>query len=379
MTSAKHLLVAGGGPAALEGALAVQRLAGERARITLVADQETFTYRPLAVTEPFGVGEPQRFSLVGLAADRVFGFIRGELTGVDAAAHRVRLADGGTADYDVLLVALGARRADAVPGAVTFGGPEDAARLRTALGGLFAGQPLRVAFVAPPETAWTLPLYELALLTARWADAHELALEPWVVTHEQRALAAFGAEASDSVAELLDQSGIRLWTGAFAEAVEDGRLWLSLEGGLPVDLAVALPRPVGSGLAGLPVDGRGFVPVNDLGRVEGLSDVYAAGDMTARPLKQGGLATQQADAAASAIAAACGAPVDPEPYRPVLRGMLLTGGRPRYLRRAGAASLAAGDAPWWPPHKIAGRELAPYLTAHPELLAEPAEETVVPS
>jgi sulfide:quinone oxidoreductase len=90
--------------------------------------------------------------------------------------------------------------------------------------------------------------------------------------------------------------------------------------------------------------------------------------MTSRPLKQGGLATQQADVAAAAIAAAAGAEVEAERYRPVLRAMLLTGGSPRYLRhRAGDHGQVSDDAPWWPPHKISGRELAPYLTAHPEL------------
>jgi sulfide:quinone oxidoreductase len=95
--------------------------------------------------------------------------------------------------------------------------------------------------------------------------------------------------------------------------------------------------------------------------------------MTAHVIKQGGLATQQADAAAAAIAAAAGARVDPAGYTPVLRAMLLTGDRPRYLRRAaGEPAVATDDSPWWPPHKIAGRELAPYLTAHPELLVDSA-------
>jgi sulfide:quinone oxidoreductase len=371
----KHLLVAGGGPAALEGALAVQRLAGERVHVTLLADADTFTYRPLTVAEPFGLGAAQRFSLRALAAERGFAFERGAVAAVEPALHRVRLADGEARTYDALLLAVGARRAAAVPGALTFGDTTDVQRLRTALAGLYAGQPLRVAFVAAADTAWTLPAYELALLTARWADEHGLALEPWLVTHEHRALGVFGDEASRSVTALLEEAGVRLWTGAFAETVEDGRLWLSVEGGLPVDLAVALPRPAGCAIAGLPTDAHGFVPVDALGRVQELADVFAAGDMTARPLKQGGLAAQQADAAATAIAAWAGAPVDPEPYRPVLRGMLLTGERPRYLRRAGGTSLAADDAPWWPPHKIAGRELAPYLTAHPELMADPVEVT----
>ena len=109
---------------------------------------------------------------------------------------------------------------------------------------------------------------------------------------------------------------MRLWTGAFAESVEDGRVWVSLEGGLPVDLAVALPRPVGPAIPGLPADPHGFVPVDAHGRVPGLTDVYAAGDMTTRAVKQGGLATQQADAAAAAIAAARRVPVERRPTSP---------------------------------------------------------------
>ncbi len=369
---AMDLLIAGGGPAALEGALAVQRLAGERVRITLLSDRDEFVYRPVSVAEPFGLATAQRFSLTRLAAERGFALRRGRLAAIEPEARRVCLEDGTAVAYDSLLLALGARAEEAVPGALTFRGPEDSARLRGALEQLHAGEPLRVAFVAGRETAWTLPIYELALLTARWADEHGLALEPWLITWEHRPLTVFGEQAADSVAELLADAGIRLWTSAFAECVEDGRVWISIEGGLPVDFAVALPHPVGPEIPGLPTDRDGFVGVDEFGRVTGLEHVFAAGDMTSRPLKQGGLATQQADVAAASIAAAAGAPVAPETYRPVLRAMLLTGGSPRYLRRGPGARASVGDeAPWWPPHKIAGRELAPYLTAHPELLLEP--------
>src|SRR5262249_55559977 len=123
----------------------------------------------------------------------------------------------------------------------------------------------------------------------------------------------------------------------------------------------------------------------------GLEDVYAAGDITAFALKQGGLAAQQADTVAEAIAADLGAALTPKPFRPVLRGLLLTGGAPLYLRaepqrlpsRATVAieatpirrsirdaSAAAGQPLWWPPAKIAGRYLGPFLaTARPKLLA----------
>jgi sulfide:quinone oxidoreductase len=112
--------------------------------------------------------------------------------------------------------------------------------------------------------------------------------------------------------------------------------------------------------------------------------VLAAGDATTFPIKQGGLATQQADAAAAAIAQDIGAAVEPRPFVPVLRGLLLTSGAPLYLRaeldargerRTGQARRLRGEvsarALWWPPGKVAGRYLAPYLsTARPVALGE---------
>jgi sulfide:quinone oxidoreductase len=128
-------------------------------------------------------------------------------------------------------------------------------------------------------------------------------------------------------------------------------------------------------LPGLPHDEAGFVPVDEHGSVLGCQDVFAAGDVTAFPLKHGGLAAQQADAVAEVIAARLGTVGMPEPFRPVLRGLLLTGDTPLYLRaelgergqRAHrllpAPGSASSGALWWPPGKIAGRYLTPFLAA----------------
>jgi sulfide:quinone oxidoreductase len=85
-------------------------------------------------------------------------------------------------------------------------------------------------------------------------------------------------------------------------------------------------------------------------------------------MKQGGIACQQADAAAESIAAHAGADIEPAPFRPVLRGKLLTGARPLYMRSdisgtAGDDSASSGHTLWWPPGKVAGAYLAPYLAA----------------
>ena len=93
----------------------------------------------------------------------------------------------------------------------------------------------------------------------------------------------------------------------------------------------------------------------------GLDDVYAAGDVTAFPVKQGGLAAQQADAVAEAIAARLGAAIDPQPFRPVLRGLLMTGATAQYLGVGAGESRGARPALWSPQSKIFGRYLLPYL------------------
>ena len=113
------------------------------------------------------------------------------------------------------------------------------------------------------------------------------------------------------------------------------------------------------------------------GLVDGLDDVYAAGDGTICPIKQGGVAAQQADAVAEAIAARAGAPVEPQPFRPVLRGLLLTGSTPRYLRSEVSGGRGQDQvsehALWWPSSKVAGRCLAPYLALRHGEIERPRE------
>ena len=167
-----------------------------------------------------------------------------------------------------------------------------------------------------------------------------------------------------------------LHTGRYPTDVRDRQLLVPPAGPVAADRVVSLPRLGGPFLPGLPHDPAGFIPTDVHGLVAGESDVYAAGDATTCPVKQGGVATQQADAAAEAIAARAGADIDPRPFRPVLRGMLLTGGAPRYLRAdvsgaAGDSSSASDQALWWPPSKIAGHWLAPYLALGNEELEAP--------
>ena len=371
----KEVLVVGAGVGGLEVALALRTLAPGSVRVRMLAPERHFTYRPLSVGEPFGRSRTVQIELASIARDRGFELVRDAMDRIDAAAHRVTTQDGRTLDYDALVLALGARAAVAVPGALTFRGPRDVTRLRAALEELRDVERPHVVFTATAGATWTLPLYELALLTADWARREALEVEISIVTAEQTPLEDFGPEASADVAAVLAEHGIHLRTGSVSGFVEDRRLWIPMEGPVPADLVVALPALIGHAVRGLPVGRAGFAAVDEFCRARDVPDVYVVGDMAARRVKQGGLAAQQADVAAAAIARWAGEPVPAEPYRPVLRGMLLTGGQPLYLRNPPAGvdvEGAPGDgdrtAPWWPPHKIAGAHLSPYLATHADLL-----------
>ena len=373
------VMIAGGGVAALEALMALHELAGDRISLELVTPTPEFAYRPLAVAEPFGLGEARRYDVVRIAADHHAAVHIAGIKSVDTARHTVVTWDGRELPFDILLVAVGAHPTASIPGSVMVQGPGYTGRFRTLLRDLDERRVHNVAFAVPPGASWPLPLYELALMTA--AHVAERGLRKArlsLVTPEQAPLELFGAPASEAVRELLRERGIELHVSRYPERFEDGKLSLVPDDSLTAERVVSLPSLVGPKLEGLPADADGFIPVDLHGQVHGEQDVYAAGDATNSPIKQGGVATQQADAAAEAIAARAGATLDPQPFRPVLRGLLLTGSTPRYMRAE--VSGGRGDdwrvsdhALWWPPSKIAGKRLAPYLALrHDELENEPA-------
>ena len=368
--SPRRLVIAGGGVAAVEALLALRDLAPGALDITLLAPDATFRPPPDTVSEATGGPSAPRFGLTAIAEDLGVAFVEDALDGVDARERRVVTPGGREIPYDGLLLALGALPGPVLPGAVRFAGARDVAVVRSALEAIPSTSGATIAFVATGGVGWTLPLYDLACLTSARAAADGLEREIVVVTAEAEPLGVFGHAAARAVASHLAALRVSVRAGVLAERAEEGRLWLATGGSLAADLVIALPEPVGPGVPGLPVDGRGFVPVDRFGRVAGIEAVWAAGDVTSRPLKQGGLAVQQADVAAASIAAWAGADVDPQPYEPVLRGLLLTGAEPRYLRRASGSTVPSTSAvrPLWSlDAKIAGGRLARYLATRPEL------------
>jgi sulfide:quinone oxidoreductase len=371
-----RVVVAGGGIAGLEALLALADLAGDRADLTLIAPEPDFTYRPLIVEEPFSEQPAERRELRPIAEELGATLVPRALAGVDPDSRTVKLDDGSELGYDALVICVGARPEPVLDDAITFRSAGESLELARLLSEGDPEGPNRIAFVVPPEGSWPLPIYELALMTQRRVRELNLhGVELLVVTPEEAPLIVFGRPASAAVAELLAVRGIEVRTGARVATGLDGRHVL-VPGDEPLEAShvVALPTLRGPAVYGLPADEHGFIPIDQHARVKGLEGVYAAGDGTNFPIKQGGLGTQQADAAAEHIAASLGASLDPQPFHPVLRGMLITGDESLNLKHSLTGGEGEGEVSsdylWWPPQKVGGRYLSAWLageTVHSDL------------
>ena len=362
-----HVLIAGGGIAGLEALMALRDLAGEDVAITLLAPSPDFVYKPLIVEEPFSSQPAEQHALAPIAEEFGAEFVQQGIVAVDPAGHSVDLSDGSEGAYDRLMVCVGARPREALPGVVTLRTDGRPLGIDELLREVAAGDSHRIAFLIPPGRTWPLPVYELALMAQR--RTRELGLSEvqcCLVTPEESPLIAFGRIASESVGALLEARGIVVHPAVRARELSERGLVLSPgDSLLEVDRVVSLPVLEGPRIEGLPADEGGFIPIDGHARVRGVEDIYAAGDGTNFPIKHGGLGTQQADAAAEHIAANLGAKVDPKPFRPVVRGKLLTGDESLHMQQDAAGGRGEGTASseylWWPPQKVSGRYLAPWL------------------
>lgn len=363
------VLIVGGGVGAVEAALALHDLAGDKARVEICAGRGDFVYRPFAVGEPYGASRVLRYGLNGIAERCGAEFRPENVAAVDPVLRVATSHDGTEIPYDYLLVACGARLLWSVPGAVTFWGVPDEGEMQDVVSRLRQGRLRRLIFTMPGGHGWALPAYELALLAAtELAQSGLTDTRLTIVTPEDGPLQIFGRRASEQVAELLAQHDIEVITGTHPVKYEGGALAIVPGEELEADAVVSLPRLEGRRIAGLPYDASGFIPVDDHLRIPGLANAFAVGDVTTFPVKQGGIATQQADVAVETIAAELGCEVEANALDPVLRGILWTGTKPRYLfgwlgGGHGETSVAS-ERPPWPidnPSKLIGRYLTPFL------------------
>lgn len=302
-----RIVILGGGTG---GTIAANRLrrafTPEEAAITVVDRDDRHLYQPGLLFVPFGLADaahlvrPRHRQL-----HRDICFTEEEIDRVDTAAGEVHLGDGAVLDYDVLIVATGARLVPGETEGMTDGGwletvfPFYTVDGAVALAGAlerFEGGRLVVNVVDMPIKCPVAPL-EFAFL-ADWylrergiRDRTELAY----VTPLDDAFTR--PVASKMLSGLLASRGIELVTEFNAGEVDAsaGTLYSYDRREQPFDLLVTVPLHAGAAYVdrspGLG-DDVGFVPADPHTlQARAASNVFAIGDATSLPTSKAGSVT----------------------------------------------------------------------------------------
>jgi sulfide:quinone oxidoreductase len=333
-----RVIVAGGGVAGLEACLALHALAGDRTRVTLIAPNRYFSYRPIPIRDPLAVSGRVLVPVSRLVVAAGAEVRPDRVVSIDPTARRVRTAGGYELPYDALVLCVGAEP-EAAPARAEPFDARHTAGCRVLMHRLREGQVQSLAFVEPAPPASAFDLYDLALETAVTVRRAQVARNLVLITAAPAPLAILGARAAAMLHSTLGAHGIRVVESSYVRSIGPGEIELAPQSRrIAADRVIALPRLGGPWLDHLPADRDGFLPADTHGRVTEADAVYAAGDCTSFPVKHPSLAAQQADAVAAAIAADAGLPVAAEPFKPVLRGLL-----PSRLRWYVDAPLTGGD------------------------------------
>ncbi len=305
-SNAAHVVVVGMGFA---GLATVKRLARANLRVTLIDRNIYSTFQPLLYQVATGGLNPSdvAYPLRGFAHKYGARFRRGEVTGVDAAARTVTLADGGEIGYDYLVLATGVSAAFyGVTGADKYSYAlytrRDAVRLRdqilAGLEHLSAGSGDRGASVTVVgggatgvETAGTLAeLRNIALATA-YPDIDRSRVHIKLVEQAPALLAPYAPALQEYAHQQLVNRGIEVRLDATIKEITADHVILSDGEHLPSDVTVWAAGITGPAVIkdwGLPQGRGGRIEVGPDLRVSGHDRIFAIGDiaLTSDPLPQ---------------------------------------------------------------------------------------------
>jgi len=408
-----RIVVAGGGTAGLEAALALgELLEAWRRRLSLIAPDPAFAYRPLSSVAEFATHPLHELPLAELAASVGAQLVHDRVALVDEGRRRLLTGEGSWVGFDYLLLAVGARQLPTPHGWLRWPKGGDPGLLRTLLEDLREGRPRTLAVVVPAYSGWPLAGFELALILSAAGRATSPGTRITLLTEDERPLRLLGAEVEALVGTALRDAGVERiggtpireaapakpgttdWlTGLIGRLRGPGRESSPSSRGLEVtvgdqtmsfDQVVSMPTMRGPAIGGLPAADRGFLAIDDRCQVFGAERIWAAGDCTAFALRHSSLAAAQADAAAAALAAELRGDGEPPALSVDLTGILVSGAAERWW--AESSDLPPGLDPathclWWPPGRVLGGRLAHYLAkrepgARPHLLAHPAGTAV---
>lgn len=234
---------------------------------------------------------PCRLPLQKLLEPAGVGHITAKVTGIDASAATVRLADGTTLDYDRLVVALGSAVAKPdLPGLAQCGYDVDtydgATKLHTHIRDLARRGPDPAAATAVVVGAGLTGIEVASELPSMLSEAFGPDVTPRVIVVDRNPHVGsdMGESARPVIEDALARNNIETVTGVGVSAVDRHGVTLSTGEVVPAGTVVWCAGMRASPLAaqlGVPCDRLGRVPVDDYLRVEGVAGVFAAGDVAA--------------------------------------------------------------------------------------------------
>jgi len=308
-----------------------------------------------------------RYPMTEIARDLGVELRPGSYASLDRANRVVHTREGDSLAYDALVLAVGARGTKRFQRATTLEDTRLVEQLHSLMHDVETGHARRIACVVPSNLCWPLPVYDFALLASACARDANVEVAITLVTPEEEPLAVFGGEISAVVRRRLEAAGVLIVTAVRCAMSSSGHITTYPHGDeLVADRVVTVAQLFGPSVPGVPRDAEGgFISVDEHCRVTGLEHVFAAGDGTTFPVKHGGIAAQQAEAAAQAIAAEAGTDIEPKPLDPVLVAAMVGGPSPLYLRARvlGGEGFAGemSETPLWPPETIIA---APHLNGY---------------
>jgi sulfide:quinone oxidoreductase len=302
----RHVVILGGGTGGTIAANRLRRDLGEDVTITVVDRDDEHVYQPGLLFVPFGMAEGR--DLVRSRSRQLragIGYRDSGVSHVDIESNRVHLDGGGVLDYDVLVIASGARllpeETEGLTGqgwmdkVFTFYDLPGAVALEKALAD-FDGGRLVVNVVDLPIKCPVAPL-EFCFL-ADWYFRERGIRDRVELTYVTPLDAAFTQPvAARTLAGLLEEKGVELVTEFNTGEVDGpaGRLVSFDERVVGFDLAVVVPVHGGAAYVGASPglgDALDFVPT-DAHRLQSKvrPNIFVIGDAAAIPTSKAGSVT----------------------------------------------------------------------------------------
>jgi NADH:ubiquinone reductase (H+-translocating) len=294
MPPTKNIVVLGSGFAGLWAALGAARRLDElevaqgAVDITVISSQP---YHDIRVRNYEADLSACRIPLQDLLDPAGVGHITADVTAIDAAGATVSTADGATVGYDRLVLALGSRvvKPD-LPGLAEFGFDVDtyvgAMRLHAHIRDLAGHATDPAAATAVVVGAGLTGIETASELPTMLSDALGPGVTPRVilVDHNPHVGSDMGESARPVIEAALAENKVDTMTGVGVTAVDGRSVTLSSGDVVPAATVVWCAGMRANPLTaqfGVPCDRLGRLPVDDYLRVEGVSGVFAAGDVAA--------------------------------------------------------------------------------------------------